>query len=119
MLTALNYDQLLAESTPTTHFNESRVGWLSHIALFGGHIDFEIAECANNETIIRTIINDALIPMSPSQGCTPRSDGACLLTEFIDYQKQNAYPDSNFNFACFGDYNVSEPVKNGSIYGNF
>lgn len=84
----------------------------------------QIVECdssANStepQQYIRTVLNDAVVPMNEDQGCTPSADGLCLLSDFVKYQQESAVQAANFDYACFGDYNVTKPVRNGTVYGS-
>lgn len=118
LLTAFNYTQVLGEELDPLNPNASRIGVLSYIQPYGGKLIFEMATCDwggdQNETIVRTLLNDALIPMTEDQGCTPRADGACLLDEFVEYQRQYMVPAANYAKACAGDY-TPVLVNNGTI----
>lgn len=132
-LTALNFTQF-GDYLPADKMNKDRNFVLSHITPFAARLYFEIIECgsknqnlngtsASNSTstptqYIRTVLNDAVVPMNEDQGCKPSDDGLCLLSDFVKYQQENAPKAANFDYACFGDYNVTEPVRNGTIYGS-
>ncbi|KDN39314.1 phosphoglycerate mutase-like protein [Tilletiaria anomala UBC 951] len=121
VLVALNYTHVVGEYLSATTMDDNRTFVLSHITPFAARLIFEVAECGSTEggnstQIIRTILNDALIPMNEAQGCTPRSDGSCLLSEFVQFQQATAYKAANFDFACFGNYTLTGPtVTNGTI----
>lgn len=75
----------------------------------------------DGEQYLRTLLNDALIPMSSAQGCsTQREDGMCKLSEFVAYQQETAYKAANFDVACFGkngtDFTITGPsIRNGTL----
>lgn len=130
ILTALNYTQVLGEQLTGTSANASRTYKLSHVTPYAARLVFEVADCtadarANTSTstnastgltqsVIRTLLNDALVPMSEAQGCTPRPDGGCLLHEFVTYQQNTLLEAANFDQACFGNYTPAV-VSNGTV----
>lgn len=119
LLTALNYTQVAGEYLPGDSKNENRTFVLSHITPFAARLVFEIASCGG-EKIIRTILNDALVPMDAGQGCAGNANGTCNLNDFIKFQNDNAYKAANFNKACFGnngtDFTITGPnTRNGTV----
>lgn len=118
LLTAFNYTQVLGEELDPLKPNASRIDVLSYIQPYAGKLIFEKVTCDlgndKNETIVRTVLNDALIPMTEAQGCTPRADGACLFEEFVNFQRQYMVPAANYAKACAGDY-TPVLVNNGTI----
>lgn len=117
VLTALNFTQF-ATNFSTTHITPSNMT-LSEVTPFAARLVFEIIEC-NDTEYIRTLINEAVIPMDRGQGCKhPRKDGLCRLEDFVQYQQENALKDSNFEYACFGNYTLDgATVLNGTVYGS-
>lgn len=120
VLAVFNYTQVIDSVLDPKHNNEGRVYKMSNITPFAARLIYEVATCdtvdGKNETIIRTLLNDALIPFTEAQGCTPRADGACLLDEFVQYQEEHLLPAANFDFACFGNYTPAV-VSNGTVWG--
>ncbi|PWN34218.1 phosphoglycerate mutase-like protein [Meira miltonrushii] len=120
-LTALNFTQVAGEYLPANSMDERRTFVLSHITPFAARLVFEIASCkGSDEKIIRTILNDALVPMDEGQGCAGHANGTCNLNDFIKYQNENAYKAANFDTACFGtngtDFTITGPsTRNGTV----
>ncbi|PWN53070.1 phosphoglycerate mutase-like protein [Violaceomyces palustris] len=123
VLVALNYTQFsdfLDPSQPDPKRNFK----ISNITPFAARLFFEIIDCQpEGEKYIRTILNEAIVPMDEGQGCDPpRKDGLCSLQQFIDHQKATAYQAANFDLACYGkngtDFVVTGPVRNGTLYGS-
>lgn len=58
---------------------------------------------------IRMRLNHGILPLNTIRGglCdNGRDDGLCSLQDFIDSQK-DSYARSNYDYACFGDYNTT------------
>lgn len=66
----------------------------------------------NNAThkFIRMRLNNGVLPLSTIRGgfCGNRTDAMCPLSSFLTSQ-QNAYAESNYNYACFGNYTIPFP----------
>lgn len=120
VLTALNFTQFYDYLDPKA-IKTDRNFILSEITPFAGRLVFEIIECSG-ESYIRTLINEAVIPMDEGQGCKEaRADGLCGLDDFVKYQQKYALEAANFNKTCFGvngtDYTITGPsVRNGTLY---
>lgn len=140
VLTAFNYTQVLGETLDPSHPQAKRTDKLSHITPYAARLVFEIVSCpttkvaasdssssggnnatnqsgqqAGEELLIRTLLNDAFIPMTAAQGCsTHRSDGACSLHEFVSYQQKHILEAAQFSKACFGNYTAAV-VNNGTV----
>lgn len=106
--------------------DSNRTFVLSHITPFAARLYFEIVECSNGTSTsnstqyIRTILNDAVIPMDKGQGCPSTTDGLCPLDDFVTYQQNHAVEAANFNVACFGvngtDFTITGPsIRNGTV----
>lgn len=121
VLVAFNYTQVIDSQLDPKQNDQNRVYKMSHITPYAARLIYEVATCEDsqgekNETIIRTVLNDALIPFTEAQGCTPRADGACLLEEFVKYQQDHLLSAANFDFACFGNYTPAV-ANNGTVWG--
>lgn len=122
VLTALNYTQFDDYLDPH-HRDPHRNFKLSEITPFGARLVFEVISCNGDKHYIRTLINEAVIPMDKAQGCgSARDDGLCDLDSFVKYQKDNAYKASHFTKDCFGkngtDWTITGPsIKHGSFTG--
>jgi len=131
VLTALNYTQVAGDYLNATEMDPNRTFVLSHITPFAARLYFEIIECGqnssavtnsttNNNMFIRTILNDAVIPMNEAQGCPSVANGLCPLSNFTTYQSTYALEAANFNKTCFGvngtDFTITGPsVRNGTL----
>ena len=141
-LTALSFDYLRAPPNltmfppdPNRHFI------LSHLTPFGGRLITEVIGCTSanpapmtthrtqyyptqygyNATsatnkFIRMRLNNGVLPLSEIRGglCAGRTDGMCPMAKFVESQA-NAYAMSNYDYACFGNYTISNPT-NGQDY---
>ena len=137
-LTALSLDYLrvppsLSEVPP----NPNRPFILSHLTPFGGRLITEVIGCASSDPIpvanhrtqyyptqygynpanathkfIRMRLNDGILPLETIRGgaCKGRSDGMCAMDKFLQSQG-DAYALSDYDFACFGNYTVSDPTS--------
>lgn len=120
VLTALNYTQVVGDYLPAEQMDANRTFYLSHITPFAARLVLEIADCGGGQKVIRTLLNDALVPMNEAQGCSPVANGTCPLDDFVRFQSQNAEPAANFVKACFGkngtDFIITGPtVRNGTV----
>ena len=58
---------------------------------------------------IHFILNQRTIPLGRSfEACGPRDDGWCELETFLKVQQKEALKKADYEFACFGDYDVPE-----------
>lgn len=116
VLTALNYTQFFSKLDPKSA-DPNRNFVLSEIAPFAGRLVHEVIHCSyDDKTYVRSLINEAIIPMDEDQGCSPRPDGLCLLDDFVKHQQKHAVKDANFDYACFGNYTLDGPsIYNGTI----
>ena len=137
-LTALSLDYLrvppsLSEVPP----NPNRPFILSHLTPFGGRLITEVIGCASSDPVpvanhrtqyyptqygydpanathkfIRMRLNDGILPLETIRGgaCKGRSDGMCAMDKFLQSQG-DAYALSDYDFACFGNYTVSDPTS--------
>lgn len=98
VLTALNFTIFNSTLSPFGR-NRSRKFISSHITPFAARLIFEVVECEESsgdeshfkELYVRTILNDALLPMSSSQGCHGHQsdkDGMCPMDKFIKFIKE-------------------------------
>jgi hypothetical protein len=122
--------------------NPNRHFILSHLTPFGARLVVEVIGCgesdptavsstrtyttpgqygynANNAThkFVRMRLNNGILPINEgigSGGCEGREDGLCALDKFLESQ-QSAYELSNYDYACFGNYTVSN-VTGGVDY---
>ncbi|EXJ91858.1 hypothetical protein A1O3_00408 [Capronia epimyces CBS 606.96] len=73
---------------------------------------------ASNAThkFLRMRLNNGILPLSTVRGgyCGNRTDGLCPLNSFIKSQA-GAFDQSNYQYACFGNYTVDYP-NNGTDY---
>ena len=101
VLTALNYTQFFQDLNPKKP-DPSRNFVLSEIAPFAGRLVHEVIRCsADNATYVRTVLNEAIVPMDEGQGCKEkRDDGLCKLDDFLQFQRDNAVKAANFDYAC-------------------
>ncbi|KAL1586446.1 hypothetical protein WHR41_05236 [Cladosporium halotolerans] len=60
---------------------------------------------------VRMRLNNGLVPLDSIRGgrCEGRSDGMCELSDFVASQA-GAEELANYNFACFANYTLSEPL---------
>jgi len=140
VLTALNFT-VFADYLDPTEAASNRSFILSQITPFAARLAFERISCSNSSsstsnttagattasnssstTYIRTVLNDAIVPMGADVGCTSSTPNPtlCLLEEFVAYQNQTAVMASNFDKACFGvngtDFNITGPsIRNGTV----
>lgn len=121
VLTALNYTQF-ADYLDPTNPDPKRNFVLSDIAPFAGRLVHEVIHCTyDNKRYVRTVLNEAIVPMDSAQGCKQkRPDGWCPLEEFVGFQRKNAVKAANFDKACFGkngtDFTITGPsVRNGTV----
>lgn len=97
---------------------------------FAARLAFERISCTNgtdagsNSTeYIRTVLNDAIVPMGADVGCTSATPNPtlCLLDEFVAYQNSTAVAAANFDKACFGVNGTDFPaitgpsIRNGTV----
>lgn len=138
VLTALSIDYF-RDPPSLTDFppNPNRTFILSHLTPFGGRLVTEVIGCAasnptpvsNQRTqyyptqygynasnaphkFIRMRVNDGILPLRSIRGggCENRTDGMCAMKSFLKSQS-NAYALSNYNFACFGNYTISNATS--------
>lgn len=142
VLTAMSFDYLNDPPSLTQYPpNPNRHFILSHLTPFGGRLITEVVGCASanptpvskhrtqyyptqygynpaNAThkFLRMRLNNGILPLSDIRGggCGNRTDGMCTLSGFLQSQAK-AYAQSNYNFACFGNYTISFP-NNGKDY---
>lgn len=120
VMTAMNMTQI-SDFLPTTQPNPNRRYRASRVTPFAARLVFEVLSCNENNSTqqyIRSKINEAVIPLNADQGCAPRPDGLCKLSDFQDYQTK-LVPTAKFDLVCFGnngtDFTVNGPVRNGTI----
>jgi hypothetical protein len=116
---------------PSRHFV------LSHMTPFGGRLITEVIGCSSaNPTavaahktqyyptqygydpanaphkFIRMRLNNAVVPISSIRGgaCEGRTDGMCAMSAFLQSQEK-AYATSNYDYACFANYTISNPTS--------
>ncbi|EPQ30302.1 uncharacterized protein PFL1_02418 [Pseudozyma flocculosa PF-1] len=130
VLAALNYQQVVGDFLDPTKPDPNRTFRLSHITPFAARLFFEVVDCTGGSgsgsgsveagRYIRTVLNDAVVPLDDNQGCQPNDHGLCKLDDFVRYQQQNAEKAANFDKACFGvngtDFTITGPVRNGTVY---
>ena len=137
-LTAMSFDYIkdppsLSQFPPST----SRKFVLSHLTPFGGRLITEVVGCASanptpvaaNRTyysptqygydpsnaphkFLRMRVNNGILPLSELRGgaCGNRSDGMCTMANFLTSQ-QNAYKLSNYDYACFTNHTIANPLS--------
>lgn len=92
---------------------------ISHMEPFGARLDIELIKTPQPlgadrkysdgaaTTYIHFILNQRTIPLGKSfEECGDRLDGWCELSTFLEVQKK-AEELANFDFACFGKYDVA------------
>jgi hypothetical protein len=142
VLTAMSFDYLNDPPSLTQYPpNPNRHFILSHLTPFGGRLITEVVGCAsanptpvpNHRTqyyptqygynpanathkFLRMRLNNGILPLSDIRGgaCGNRTDGMCPLSGFLKSQA-TAYAQSNYDFACFGNYTIAYP-NNGKDY---
>ena len=73
---------------------------------------------------IRMRLNDGVLPLDTIRGgkCEGRSDGLCALDDFLESQAE-AYDLSNYDYACFANYNLPDPTSgkdyDGTIFAQW
>lgn len=142
VLTAMSFDYLkdppsLTEYPP----NPNRHFILSHLTPFAAKLVTEVIGCgsANPQPVhntrtyttptqygyspsnatykfIRMRLNNGILPLSTIRGgaCGNRTDGLCAKSNFLQSQA-NAYQLSNYDYACFANYTVSN-ITSGADY---
>ena len=110
---------------------------LSHLTPFGGRLVTEVIGCASGDPasiayprtqyyptqygynpanathkFIRMRLNNGILPLDTIRGgaCKGRSDGMCAMEKFLQSQA-DAYALSNYDFACFGNYTITNPTS--------
>jgi hypothetical protein len=135
VLTALSMDYFKDPPSLTQYPpNPARHFVLSHLTPFGARLITEVVGCSSanptavakhrtqyyqtqygynsaNAThkFIRMRLNNGILPLSSIRGgaCKGRTDGMCAMSSFLQSQ-QDAYAKSNYNYACFANYTISE-----------
>ncbi|UZJ55137.1 hypothetical protein CBS101457_004457 [Exobasidium rhododendri] len=107
VLSALNFTQFASKLDPE-RMDTNRKVMTSHIIPFAARLVFEALSCNEDgveQSYVRTILNDALLPLGQDQGCSyrPSNDGLCLLTEFVDHVEKLSVPAAKYQEVCFGD----------------
>ena len=126
VLTALNYTQVVGDYLDPRKPDPNRHFILSNITPFAARLAFEVVECSspNNASAmpsqyLRTVLNDAVVPLNGAQGCAGSKNGLCPLKNFVGYQQKYALEAANFDKACFGkngtDFIITGPVRNGTV----
>lgn len=142
VLTAMSLDYF-REAPSLTQFppDESRHFILSKMTPFGGRLVTEVIGCSSPEPVavhnhrtqyyptqygynpanatnkfIRMRLNNGILPLDTLRGgaCVGRTDGLCAMESFLSTQA-NAYEMSNYDYACFGNYSIVQPL-NGNDY---
>jgi hypothetical protein len=117
--------------------NPNRAFVLSHMTPFGGRLVTEVIGCSSSNPtavaahktqyyptqygydpanaphkFIRMRLNNAVVPISSIRGgaCTGRTDGMCAMSSFLQSQEK-AYAASNYDYACFANYTISDPTS--------
>lgn len=110
---------------------------LSHLTPFGARLVTEVIGCASLDPkenpvhdvqyyptqygydpqnsphkFIRMRLNNGIVPLESIRGgkCSGRTDGLCGLDDFLESQK-DAEVLANYEFACFANYTLKEPLK--------
>jgi hypothetical protein len=135
VLTAASVEYFKAPPSLTQYPpNPSRHFVLSHMTPFGGRLITEVIGCSSasptaeakhrtqyyptqygynpdkaSHKFIRMRLNNGIVPISSIQGgaCKGRTDGMCAMSSFLTSQK-TAYAKSNYDYACFANYTISE-----------
>uniref|UniRef100_UPI0031194C10 hypothetical protein n=1 Tax=Mesomycoplasma ovipneumoniae TaxID=29562 RepID=UPI0031194C10 len=75
---------------------------------------------ASNAThkFIRMRLNNGILPLSTIRGglCGNRTDGLCTMSSFLQSQV-NAYAESNYNYACFANYTITNATSGKNYDG--
>ncbi|KPI44030.1 3-phytase A [Cyphellophora attinorum] len=142
VLTAMSFDYLKDPPSLTAYPpNPNRHFILSHLTPFAAKLITEVVGCGssnpepvqstrtyttptqfgydpNNATykFVRMRLNHGILPLSEIRGgaCGNRTDGMCARENFLDSQK-DAYELSQYDYACFGNYTISN-VTGGVDY---
>lgn len=137
VLTAMSMDYFLAPPDYTSVPPKIGKFRLSNMTPFGARLTTEVIGCkaatpsaqpyrtqyyptqyGYNATdaphkFIRMRLNDGILPLNTIRGgsCneTSRVDGLCSMSNFMKSQN-NAFELSNYQYACFADYNITEPL---------
>ncbi|KAI0791592.1 phosphoglycerate mutase-like protein [Irpex lacteus] len=109
VLTALNLTNFAADGPlPWDHIPENRSFKSSHLAPFATNIHFQLLECDSlEETQIRIIVNDGVVPLTSIKGCPEQQDGLCPLATFIEAMKEQI-KNTDWIWGCHGDWSVPE-----------
>ena len=62
--------------------------------------------------MLMVLQNNGIVPISSIRGggCEGRTDGMCPMSSFLKSQ-QNAYAMSNYDYACFANYTITNTGK--------
>lgn len=138
VLTAMSFDYLKDPPSLTAYPpNPNRHFILSHLTPFAAKLVTEVIGCGSanptavNQTrtyttptqfgynpanatnkFIRMRLNNGILPLSEIRGgaCGNRTDGLCAMGSFIQSQA-NAYQESNYDYACFGNYTIKNATS--------
>lgn len=138
VLTALSLDYFHVSPTLTDVPPDPKQPFiLSHLTPFGSRLITEVLGCASDDPspvtyprtqyyptqygydpanatykFIRMRLNDGILPLDTIRGgaCKGRSDGLCAMDLFLKSQ-EDSYALSNYNFACFGNYTITDPTS--------
>lgn len=138
VLTAMSLDYFHeAPSLTDVPPNANRSFVLSHITPFGARLVTEVIGCASSDPdpvayrrvqyyptqygydpenatykLVRMRLNRGILPLSTIRGgqCEGRSDGFCAVDDFFESQA-GSYDLSNYDYACFGNYSLSDPTS--------
>lgn len=65
-------------------------------------------ECgAVEDTQIRIIVNDGVVPLTSIKGCPEQKDGLCPLSTFVEAMKEQI-KNTDWLWGCHGDWSVPE-----------
>lgn len=85
VIAALNLPQF-AKALPTHHPDPNRAYHTSTIVPFAARLVFEQIDCERNdktESLVRLLLNEAIIDLHQLRGCPSRPDGMCPYNDFI------------------------------------
>ncbi|KAI0342559.1 phosphoglycerate mutase-like protein [Trametopsis cervina] len=109
VLTALNLSNFAADGPlPWDHIPKQRAFKSSHLAPFATNIHFQLLECGSaEETQIRVVVNDGVVPLTSIKGCPEQKDGLCPVSIFVAAMKEQIH-NTDWVWGCHGGWSVPE-----------
>lgn len=88
----------------------------SRVSYTPGQYGYDASNATNK--FIRMRLNNGILPLDSLRegSCQGRTDGLCALNDFLTTQK-NAGQLANYDYACFGEYNITNPINGTDFDG--